>query len=307
MYPRLLPEQVRLRAKSANLILFDSPYSTMFIGMMRTLAPGAALVYNATDRLRTFRLHPLISECESRDAPLLDLVRVSAKVMAGDFPAGVSVAHIPQGLDAASFLQPSENPFSSPRNAISIGDGLFDARVIDVLATSFPDWNFHLFGARSVPTVPRTNIMVHGEEKFANLVPYLKYADAGLAPYRQADSAEYLPGSSLRMILYTFCHLPILAPFYAVGERAHVCGYQPGDAASLREAFAKVIRYDRGSIDASEELSWDDVLEQILERAFAVREERCALAVRAEGFQGEDSATDVMCPVTAASSLHRGQ
>jgi 2-beta-glucuronyltransferase len=65
-----------------------------------------------------------------------------------------------------------------------------------------------------------------------------------------------------------------VAPFFAASGRAHACGYEPGHASSLREAFAKAIRYDRSTIDDVEVLSWDEVLEQVLEKAFAAWEER---------------------------------
>jgi 2-beta-glucuronyltransferase len=274
LYPKLLPAEVRLRAETADLILFDSSYSTIFIGMMRALAPNAVLVYNASDRLRTHRAHPLVCQCEMKYSPLLDLVRVPAQVMIGDYPNGARAVYIPHGLDKASFSARSQNPFSTSKNAISIGDGLFDKWALDVLAMSYPDWKFHLFGVGSLPSVPRKNIIVHGEERFANLIPYIKYADVGLAPYRLSDSADYLSQSSMRMIQYTYCRLPILVPFFAASGRAHACGYEPGDASSLRKAFAKAIHYDRGTIDDVEVLSWDEVLEQVLEKAFAAWEER---------------------------------
>jgi 2-beta-glucuronyltransferase len=280
VYPNLLPREVRLRAEAADLILFDSSYSTVFIRMMRALAPRAVLVNNASDRLRTHRAHPLVCEYEMRDSHLLDLVRVPAEVMIGDYPKGIRAVFIPHGLDKASFSRPFGNPFATPRNAISIGDGLFDKRAIEVLATSYPEWNFHLFGVGSVPAVPRENILAHGEETFANLIPYIKYADVGLCPYRLSEGADYLSQSSMRMIQYTYCRLPILVPFFAARGRAHACGYDPADASSLREAFAKAIGYDRSTIDDVEVLSWDEVLEQILEKSFAAREERSAQMVQ---------------------------
>jgi 2-beta-glucuronyltransferase len=281
IYPRLLPAEVFKRAEGARMVLFEGSISTMFMGMMRAMVPGAVLVYNAADRLRTVGAHPLLARCEMQHAPILDLVRVPAQVMTGDYPGGTRVVCIPHGIDKAALSAEVRNPFSSPRNAISIGDMLFDAWALDVLAEAYPDWNFHIFGVGAAARVPRKNVMVCGEKAFADLVPYLRYADIGLAPYRDSRDAIYLSQSSLKMIQYTYCRLPILAPSFASVGRPHACAYEPGNAASLREAFARAIHYDRSTIPAAEVSSWDDVLEEVLQRAFLSREQRFSDALQA--------------------------
>ena len=282
LYPRLLPGAVRRRAQEAKLILFEGPVSTTLMGSMRALAPDALLIYNAADRLRTVGAHPLLSQLEMRYAPLLDLVRVPAQLMTADYPCGTPVVYIPHGLDKASFSGPSRNPFSTSNNAIMIGDMLFDPWVLEGLAESFPDWQFHVFGVGSVPAKAKPNMIVHGEQPFSTIIPYIQHADIGLAPYRRSSDAGYLSQSSLKMIQYTYCRLSIVVPFFAADGRAHACGYKPGDTASLCDAFARAIGYDRRTIESPAVSTWDEVLDQMLDRARSVRQGRCSPAARSQ-------------------------
>jgi 2-beta-glucuronyltransferase len=279
LYPRLLPADVLKRAREAKLILFEGPVSIMLMRRIRAAAPDAVLIYNAADRPRTVGAHPLLCALESRYAPLMDLVRVPAQAMIADYPRGTSVACIPHGLDKASFSKPTPNPFSTPRNALCIGDGLFDARVLDLLAETYPDWSFHIFGVGAVPAKPEKNVIFHGEEPFDKIISYVRHADIGLAPFRYSVGAEYLCESSLKMILYTYWRLPIVTPAFASSGRPHACSYELGDARSICEAFARAVCYDRSTIECGELASWDEVLDRMLQKAWAAREQRSAHAI----------------------------
>lgn len=279
LYAHRLPPAVRQRAAAAELILCEGPLATMFLRTLRALAPAALLIYNAADRVQTVGAHPLLVEYEARNAPLADLVRVPAQAMLDDYPAGTAVEFVPHGLDARLFAATSANPFSGPRNALCIGDMLFDPWAIEVLAAAFADWTFHLFGVGAQPKARRPNVAVHGEQAFAHIVPFLQHADLGLAPYRDRRESTYLAQSSLKMMQYSYCQLPIVAPWFAVGRRRHVQGYRPGDAASLCAAFTRAVAYDRRDIAREPVLSWDEVLERILRAATQQRQQRLAKPV----------------------------
>jgi 2-beta-glucuronyltransferase len=69
------------------------------------------------------------------------------------------------------------------------------------------------------------------------------------------------------MIQYTYCRLPILAPQFAKGARAHVCSYDPHDLSDIENAFRMAMVYDRSSIGTSGILSWPQVFDQMVAAA----------------------------------------
>ncbi|PHJ93472.1 hypothetical protein VF09_37350, partial [Nostoc linckia z9] len=123
-----------------------------------------------------------------------------AEAMRTDFAAQDRVVFVPHGISKGLFDAAATSPYEGPRHAISVGDMMFDAGMIETLAAANPDWTFHLFGKKALPSQPRANIIVHGEVSFGTIVPFIKFADIGIAPYRAGAGADYLSQSSLKMI-----------------------------------------------------------------------------------------------------------
>jgi 2-beta-glucuronyltransferase len=115
---------------------------------------------------------------------------------------------------------------------------------------------------RDMPSAP--NIVHHGERPFAETLPWIRHADVGLALYRYRDGAEHLADSSLKIIQYTWCRLPVVAPnFAAAPENPHVIGYAPGDAASIKAACVRALAVDRAAIDVSRICDWDALVRHL--------------------------------------------
>lgn len=264
LYPLLLPAAVKARAAQADIILIESGIGLTLTRTLARHAPNARFIYTVSDRLETLTFHPLVSAAERDALPLFHRVRIPAMAMADDFPPQVPVTYIAQGLDKTAFDQPHTSPYEGPRHAISVGDMLFNPRVIETLARRFPDWTFHLFGKRARLAEPLANVREHGEQPFDQLVPYIKFADIGIAPYFEAPGVDYISQSSLKMIQYTYCRLPIVAPRFAAAGRDHVMPFNAeADEASLVDAFEAAIGYDRSRIDLSQVLSWEQVTERL--------------------------------------------
>ncbi|MFC3607950.1 GumK N-terminal domain-containing glycosyltransferase [Stutzerimonas tarimensis] len=283
LYPRLLPEAVKARLREADIVVVESGVGLTLVKQFARIAKRAKLIYTVSDRLETLSFHPLVLAAEREAVPYFDMIRVPAMAMKADFPATAPVTYIAQGLDKTAFDQPHENPYGQDRNAISIGDMLFNAPVIETLARQFPDWTFHLFGKGARLPQPLPNVVEHGEQPFARLLPYLKFADIGIAPYREAPGVDYISQSSLKMIQYTYCRLPIVAPAFAAAGREHVMPFATdADPASVSEAFRRAIAFDRQSIDRSNVLSWSDVTDRI----FTLDTAPCAAAATDSNLHG---------------------
>lgn len=265
LYDRLLPKAVMDRMASYTHILIESGPPPLLSHRMRQAAPKARIIYHAADRLKTIRVHPCVEEALAKGIGDYDLIHIMAEAMRADFPADAPILYLPHGIARDSFDRTVESPYATPRNAVSVGDMLFDARVIDTLAAAYPDWTFHLFGKKAVPSERRTNIVVHGEVAFETIVPFIKFADIGLAPYGRSEGADYLSQSSLKMIQYSYCRLPIVAPTFAAGGRDHVCAYDPGDEASVIEAFRRAQSFDRGTIETASIRGWQEAVQLLFD------------------------------------------
>lgn len=265
LYDRLLPKAVMARMASYTHILIESGPPPLLVHRIRQAAPQARIIYHAADRLRTIHVHPCIEAALADGIGDYDLIHIMAEAMRADFPDDAPILYLPHGIAKESFDRATVSPYAAPRNAVSVGDMLFDAQVIDTLAAAYPEWTFHLFGKKAVPSVPRANIVVHGEVAFETIVPFIKFADVGLAPYRQSEAADYLSQSSLKMIQYSYCRLPIVAPVFAAAGRSHVCAYRPGDAASAVEAFRRAQAFDRGTIETAGILSWEEAVRRLFD------------------------------------------
>lgn len=267
LYPKLMPRTLMDGISNSDICIVENGAGLLLVPRLQSLLPHAKIIYNVCDRIETLGYHPSILRAEKAALEIFDKIRVPAQVMVNDFAiqgAGDKAEYIPHGLHKESFEAATTSPYKTAKNVVGVGDMLFDADAVRILAEKFPDWTFHLFGRKSyVPSAPE-NIISYGEKPFDFIIPYIKYADIGLAPYRPAISADYLSQSSMKMIQYTYCQLPILAPNFAATGRAHVCGYDSADTNSLMCAMERAITYDRSTIDTSSVMGWAETVDCLL-------------------------------------------
>lgn len=265
-FPLLLGRHIFTEAP--DLIVVESGPGLMLMPRLHTWFPKARFVYSVSDRLKTLGVHPIIMDAEQQELSHFDLIQVPAQAMVADYP-NLPVRYVPQGLDMQAFQQANPSPYTPTDriHVISVGDMLFDPWVLETLATQRPHVVLHLFGKKATLGRAFPNVVEHGEVPFTEIVPYIQHARVGIAPYRPAPDADYLSQSSLKMIQYTYCKLPILAPTFAAAGRAHVCTYTPGNQTELLTAFDKSLTYDHGRIDISDIASWDERAKAIVEHA----------------------------------------
>jgi len=250
-YPRILPQNVAQEMSGADVFIIENGAASMLAPIARRRSPTAKIVYLVNDRVETIGYHPIIKKYEPQALAAADVLVGVAEALLDDYPQFHRKLYIPHGLEKEAFSSHHQNPYPQRKNAVSIGDMLFDDRVFLTLARQFPDWTFHLFGTYATLSTKLPNVIEYGRKPFQELVPYMEHADIGIAPYSPGRGADYLSQSSLKMIQYTYCRLPILAPDFAKGSRAHVCSYNPYDLSDIESAFRKAISYDRSSIDPS--------------------------------------------------------
>jgi 2-beta-glucuronyltransferase len=142
-------------------------------------------------------------------------------------------------------------------NAVFVGCSHVDRDFLARAARLMPDWAFHVIGP--LEGLPQAdNIIAYGEMPFLQTVPYIKHADIGLQIRSAGPGAQSLV-DSLKVIQYTYCHLPIVAPEFLRCRRTNFFYYQPGDDDSIAAALTAAKAMDRTTIDTTGIHTWDEL------------------------------------------------
>jgi 2-beta-glucuronyltransferase len=268
LYGSHLPRFIRQPLAEADLIVIESGSALCFFDYARRLNPSATTLYFCRDLLRSVGAAPVLQRMQEKAMGRFDLVCVPSQRLGALLPPGGRVRVIPQGVDAALFDRDYPSPYlPGSRNALSIGNMLFDQAAIDQMAAAAPEVTFHIFGA-GWQGKPLPNVVIYGERDFESIVPYIRHADIGLAPYRLTADEIYLAESSLKLSQYSYCRLPILLPDLIPFTRANAIRYRLDGETAWREKIDAALAMPHSAAFSEGILTWDDVSGQILQAAF---------------------------------------
>lgn len=263
LYGRFLPGFMKDSIRRADVVVIESGTALVFFDAIRRINPKARTLYFARDRLDTVGASKYLQRMEEEIAPRFDRIVVPSARMAERFLTMDDVAIVPQGIDKGCFDSATASPYPpGSLNAIVVGNMLFDKDAVTAMAEAAPNVVFHLFGG-GIPTDFPGNVRIYGERPFAEIVPYIKFADFGIAPYRLTERELYLVESSLKLQQYSYCGLPILAPDLMMGSRENIVAYkQRGEtdwAGKVRMALT--MRHEKSWCDGI--LTWGEISEHI--------------------------------------------
>ncbi len=212
LYGRSLPGFARREIERADLVVIESGSALAFFDTVKRVNPQARTLYFCRDLLKSVGAAPALQDAEARAIPQFDLVCVPSAMLGRQLPRGGRVQVIPQGIDVELFDRANPSPYpAGTKNAVSVGNMLFDEESVRHMALAAPEVRFHIFGAAWKGMKP-ANVVIYGEQDFESIVPYIQHADIGLAPYRLSEGEVYLAESSLKLPQYSYCGLPILMP-----------------------------------------------------------------------------------------------
>jgi 2-beta-glucuronyltransferase len=265
VYGRRLDSILKRLAAQADLVLIEGGYPLLYHASLACAAPGACIGCLLNDDLAVVGFRKAIVDRAKELMPSFDFVRVPARGLLKLVPGSAHAVFLPHGVDKAAFDRCSHNPYApDTRNVVSVGNMLFDEQTATRMAESSPDVRFHIIGAAIHGPVP-PNLVLHGELAYEATVPFIKFADAGLAPYRMNAAAGYLAGSSMKLLQYAYCGLPILLPNHLDCSHPNAVRYDPGDPLSVAGAVREAIAQNRTPATASQILDWSDVAERLLQ------------------------------------------
>jgi len=229
-----LEEQLRC----ADLVVFEGTAALLLVERIRALAPGARLVYRASDDLRALGVHPLILQAEAKAIPLFDLVSVPTQNIADALAPYGQVELDPPAIDKAALDRQTESPYGEGPAAVFAGvSPLFDYGSLAAAGELAPHVSFHAIGPPPRP-MP-SNVSFHPELPYEEVVPYLRHATFGLLFFPPGYASL---GQGNKVAQYSYCRLPIVAPAYLGAERPNLCLFEPGDRDSLGRALAEAER-----------------------------------------------------------------
>lgn len=264
-YSKLPLGIVETEIRRADLVIFESTPALLLFERCKQLNPKAKFIYRVSDDLRLLRNHPVVLETEKQIVSQFDLVSVPSQSIYQLF-AGLSNLNLDRhGIRKDLFLQHYANPYLSKDqpNVIFVGNSHFDYEFLEQASQLFPIWQFHIIGPiTNLPQKP--NIIAYGELPFAETIPYIKYADIALQIRAYNPGIESLT-DSLKVIQYTYCQLPIIAPSYLSSPRSHVFYYEPNDANSIYQALIAAHNYERSQIKTDDIYSWEELVSKWVE------------------------------------------
>jgi 2-beta-glucuronyltransferase len=248
--------------RQADLFVFESSLGLMLLDRFKHLNPSARYVYRVSDDLRLMRNHPILLEVEARCAPQFDLVSSPSASVHRHF------AHLQQavvqhhGINKDLLDVPTTSPYPpGTRNFVFVGNAYLDHRFFEIACAERPDYRFHVIGP--IPGLEAgPNLFVYGELPFAETVPFLQHADAGLHTLAYSNGAEAFT-DSLKVMQYTYLGLPIVAPEFLRSDRPHLFCYQPEDPASIRTALDGALQYDRSQVPRRSVRSWEELAQAL--------------------------------------------
>ncbi len=267
-YLRLLPGDILAWIDEADMIVIESGLPVIMAGLIRARRPDVWLVYNASDDLRTIGAAAAIVEMLDRDFGSFDLVRLPSRLLAPLLPESDRTVVIPHGICPTVLSAGTVSPYGGGRHVVSLGSMLFDRTFFEIAAPRFPDVTFHVIGAGpGAAKLRHDNVRVYPPMRHADTIAYIRHADVGVAPYREAGRAAYLADSSMKLRQFAAFGLPSVCTAFACGGEPSRIPYLPSDEASIVGALTRAL--DCGRVPANDLSSWSDVVDGLVPGARA--------------------------------------
>ncbi len=271
-YDRFLTGEMMDYIRQADLFIFESCAALLFFDKIRKINPKAKMIYRVSDDLKLLNVPPVVLEAEKKSAPLFDLVSSPSAYLHRYFEhfGHASLDH--HGLRKDLYDKDYENPYdASCTNVVFIGQAHLDYDFLRRALQICPHWKFHVIGPLSSEHMSE-NIIYYGEKPFEETIPFIKYADIGL------HTLAFRPGAgsftdSLKVVQYTYCRLPIIAPDFLECDRSNFIYYRPGDSVSIARALETAQKFNHTLIDNDRIPSWDDLVQSWLAKLNIVQTE----------------------------------
>lgn len=249
--------------RSSDLFIFESFPGLLWFDHFKSLNEQAKYVYRVSDDMRQLNKHPYVIEHEMKLISLFDLISVPSEYFLQLFIKGNVKLHL-HGISKDLFDKVSDNPYknSDSFKFVFTGNAYLDNEFLKIALKASLNDEFHILGPFK-KTKSNEKTFYYGEIDFHKTIPFIKFADAGLHTLEYSRGAESF-SDSLKVIQYTYCRLPVIAPDFIKSSRNNFIFYKPGNNESIRKALGKAKEFDKSKIDVSGINSWDELTDKLI-------------------------------------------
>lgn len=266
-YGKKIPHMLKEVIKDTDFFIFESTPGIMLFSEFRKISPKAKMIYRVSDDMTLLNHHRIVKEYENKILPLFDLISIPSNYMLQKLSHYSHVEINPHGIEKELFNKNYQVPYqyrNFEKNLVFVGCSYFDTDFLKLASRLYPLYGFHIIGPIK-PRISNPNIFYYGEIEFTNTIPFIKHGDIGLQTL-YSESPIQIFNTSLKIMQYTWCKLPILVPWEIGKEYPHFFPYKR-EKISIKFAINSALEFNRNDIDLSWIRSWDEVACDILKGA----------------------------------------
>jgi 2-beta-glucuronyltransferase len=251
---------------NADYIIFESTPSLLFFGTITKLNSKAKLIYRMSDDIEVLKQAKMVIKYEREILSKFDLISIPTKFMYDKFnklsPTNTKL-HF-HGIDKELYDSCSVSPYKNNTiNHIFVGNSYLDEKFIDIASKLFPQHLFHIIGPFE-KNIINENVIYYGQMPFSKTIPYVKFASSGLQIMDNTGGAAETLADSLKVLQYSYCKLPIIAPSVIPAfHRENFFYYEYDDEKSIEKCINEILEYNNKKNICTVH-SWTELIERFL-------------------------------------------
>lgn len=246
--------------RSADYVVFESAQSILFFDKIKSLNPNAKLIYRMSDDMEIMKSSKIIIKYERSILVQFDLVSVPTKTMYDKFK-NLSFKNVKlqfHGIDKSIYDSSNLSPYTEKVNHVFIGNSHLDQNFLKIASNLYKDHYFHVIGAFD-SIIKNNNVIYYGHMSFEKTIPYVKFATTGLQTRSNEDGIAETLSDSLKVLQYSYCKLPIIAPsVIPAHHRKNFFYFNYDDIESIRNCIDKALKFDKSNFKVNVQ-SWDEL------------------------------------------------
>lgn len=251
--------------RTTDYVVFESAQSILFFDKIKSINAKAKYIYRMSDDMEAMKGLKTTIKYERSVLDKFDIVSLPTKIMYDKFlklsPNNVKLQF--HGINKKLYNQSKVSPYTEKINHVFIGNAYLDEKFIEIASSIYKDHFFHIIGAFT-PSIKKNNVIYYGYMRFENTVPYVKFASTGLHNLTNEGGLATTFSDSLKVLQYSYCKLPIIAPsIIPAHHRKNFFYFDYDDKESIRNCIDEALKFDNSNFRVDVK-SWDELATDLI-------------------------------------------